>query len=227
MNNLKQFKELLIRKQDLLKCIFGTLLFQIILTALVFTYIYKNPKIFNNTFNRVGVFTSIILLLVLNLFLLYVMINFNISFYQRFGIFIIFSIIQGIFLGASLKYIHESIIISSLVSTIIIFLVFLLIGFIIVYFKYDISWLGIFLFFALLGLIIFQITSFFLPASESRRKIMTTLALIIFSGYILFDTNNILLKYKDKNSDIDCIRGALDYYLDIINIFINYVSRQS
>jgi hypothetical protein len=39
------------------------------------------------------------------------------------------------------------------------------------------------------------------------------------------DTNNILLKYK--NSDNDCINGALQYYLDIINIFMNSFSNDN
>jgi len=37
--------------------------------------------------------------------------------------------------------------------------------------------------------------------------------------YIIYDTNKILLKYNNTNDY--CIIGALDYYLDVINIFID------
>ena len=42
---------------------------------------------------------------------------------------------------------------------------------------------------------------------------------MLFSLFIMYDTNNILLRYSGKN---DCIRGALDYYLDILNLFTSY-----
>ena len=222
MNNLKQFNSLLIKKQNLLGCIFSTLLLQVIITTLVFLYFYQQ-KILTQSYS----FLSIFLLLLFDIFLIYVMTTFNISFSLRFLIFIIFSIIQGIFLGISLKYVDKSILISSLLSTIFLFLSLLIIGFGIVYLKINLSWFGGFLFFALLSLIFFQIISIFIPPSNLSIKLMTTFALLIFSGFILYDTNNILLKFNNSNKGVDCIRGALEYYLDIINIFINLTRGES
>ena len=126
--------------------------------------------------------------------------------------------LEGFFLGFVTKYISKEIIYSALSSTLAIFSTFLVIGFMVVYFGYDLSWLGVFLFIALLGIIIYQIVLFFLPPSQTQMRFVVTFVLILFSIFILYDTNNILLKYK--NNDVDCIRGALDYYLDIINIFV-------
>ena len=66
-------------------------------------------------------------------------------------------------------------------------------------------------------MIIFQLVSIFIPESQENYKLFTTIGLIVFSLYVMYDTNNILLKYQ--NSDIDCVRGSLDYYLDIVNLF--------
>ena len=79
--------------------------------------------------------------------------------------------------------------------------------------------MGIFLLYALLGYLIYLIASFFIPSVNSYKKYATTFGLILFSIFILYDTNNILLKYNDTN--IDCIRGSLNYYQDIVNIFIH------
>tara|TARA_B100001250_G_C19743524_1_gene764163 strand:- start:569 stop:1249 length:681 start_codon:yes stop_codon:yes gene_type:complete len=217
-NKLDIFKKLLFEKKGLLKCIFSTLLFQVTITALVVLYIYKNPNTFDNLVKNVNGFILIMLLLIIDIFLIIVMVSFNISFNARFIIFVIFSIAQGLFLGAVTKYVPSEIISSALVSTIAIFLTFLLAGFIIVYFGYDLSWMGIYLFIALLGVIILQIVFMFIPPSRSNRRYTVIFVLVLFSIYILYDTNNVLLKYQDTG--IDCIRGALDYYLDILNIFI-------
>ena len=224
MNNLDQFKDLIISKQDLLKCIFGTLIFQILVTTLVFNHVRNNPKNYKKIFDKIDTVPLILLLVALNIFLIFVMVAFNINFYIKFIVFILFSVIQGLFLGAALKYVDHGIINTALISTISIFLVLLVLGLIITYFHLNISWLGIVLFISLISLIIIQITSLFIHESKATNRLATIFGLIIFSLYILYDTNNILLKYK--NSNVDCITGALDYYLDIVNIFLETTNLQ-
>ena len=114
---------------------------------------------------------------------------------------------------------------SSLISTICIFLVFLILGLVINYFHLNISWLGIVLFISLISLIIIQITTIFIHESNTFSRFTTIAGLIIFSLYILYDTNRILLKYK--NSNVDCITGSLNYYLDLINIFLETMNLQN
>ena len=45
---------------------------------------------------------------------------------------------------------------------------------------------------------------------------------VLVDTYILYDTNNILLKTSGNGGD-DCIRGGLDYYMDILNLFSEYL----
>jgi FtsH-binding integral membrane protein len=219
--NLNIFKNLLIKKRDLLKCIFSTLLFQVSVTSIV-VYFIKKKNYLNNKFVKSIAFP--ITILVINIFLIMAMLSQNMPFYSRFILFILFSIINGLLIGTITKFISMDIINTALASTCLIFLLFLIVGFIIVYFNIDLSWMGIFLLYALLGYLIYLIASYFIPAINAYKKYGTTIGLILFSIFILYDTNNILLKYEDTN--IDCIRGSLNYYQDIINIFIHMLRKQ-
>ena len=221
MNKLEIFKQLLFKKRRLLRCIFSTLLCQIIVTSVVVFYIYKTSTLYNYIVKDLATpHTNLMmfLLVAINTFLIFAMMSFKMSFTFRFILFTIFSIMQGLFLGVISKYIPKEIILSALVSTISIFIIFLVVGFIIVYFGFDISWLGIYLFIALLGLIIAQIVFMFIPKSYTARRYIVIFALLLFSIYILYDTNLILLKYKDDGKG--CIGGSLSYYLDIMNTFL-------
>jgi len=76
---------------------------------------------------------------------------------------------------------------------------------------------GSFLFWALLFLIIFRLI-FVLGANMNQaHKILSFIGLILFSMYVVYDTNIIL----QRNYNGGFIRASMDYYLDIINIFSN------
>lgn len=216
MNKIDNFKKLLIKKKKLLKCIFSTLLFQIIITTLTVFFINKNDDLRNIINNLNNSLLYIFLSFFICIILIFIMILLNMPFYFRFFIFILFSIIQGIFLSLSTRYVPEEIIKTALISTIFIFIIFLLFGFIIIYFGINLSWLGIYLFFGLLALIIIQIVFIFIPTSNVKTRFLSIIGLIIFSIFIVYDTNIILLKYN--NNGVDCIRGSLDYYLDIYSM---------
>jgi FtsH-binding integral membrane protein len=74
---------------------------------------------------------------------------------------------------------------------------------------------GLGLFFALLFLLIVSIVQFFIVGSSFLKKIIVIGSLMVFSLYIMYDTNSIL----QRNYNGDFITASLDYYLDIINIF--------
>jgi len=76
-----------------------------------------------------------------------------------------------------------------------------------------------FLFFALLLLIIVQLVTIFSGATTAFMKGVTIFSLILFSIYIIYDTNNIL----QREYYGDFITASLDYYLDILNVFIDLV----
>jgi hypothetical protein len=77
-----------------------------------------------------------------------------------------------------------------------------------------------FLFYALLLLIIVQIVTLFSGTSSMFIKGFSIFGLILFSLYIIYDTNNIL----QREYYGDFITASLDYYLDVLNIFIDLVA---
>ena len=79
---------------------------------------------------------------------------------------------------------------------------------------------GMFLLIALLILILAQIVFIFGGASSVSIKLITYISLLIFSAYIIYDTNKIL----QRNYYGDFITASLDYYLDILNIFVDLIT---
>jgi FtsH-binding integral membrane protein len=79
---------------------------------------------------------------------------------------------------------------------------------------------GIFLFWALLLLILFEVISLFAGTMTIMRKGFAFIGLLIFSLYVLYDTHTIL----QRNYFGDFITASLDYYLDIINIFLDVLT---
>lgn len=211
---LEIFEKLLYKKQELVKCIFSTLIFQTVITMLV--VIYSNSLQIIQLFKKRS-FATFMILLVVNIILIFAMTTHNMAFSTRFIIFILFSILQGIIISIGTVYIKKEIIISAMLSTISIFTIFLIAGMSLVYYNINLSWMNIYLLIALLGLLIWVIINSISPIKNNGRTGIMTAGLILFSIFILYDTNRILLKYHNVN--IDCIRGALDYYLDILNIF--------
>jgi len=79
---------------------------------------------------------------------------------------------------------------------------------------------GLMLFYFLLILLLIRIVQLFIPSSSLTKKIITICSLLLFSVYIVYDTNSIL----QRNYYGDFITASMDYYLDIINIFVNLIS---
>jgi FtsH-binding integral membrane protein len=82
--------------------------------------------------------------------------------------------------------------------------------------KYDFtSWMP-YLFGALWGLVLFGFMSIWLPFSSTGELIYGGLAALIFSGYILVDTQLVLRKFHVEEE----IAAAISLYLDILNLFL-------
>ena len=76
---------------------------------------------------------------------------------------------------------------------------------------------GAFLFWSLLLLIILQIISIVGDGLSMTHKVLSGAAIILFYMFIVYDTQQIL----SKNYQGDFISASMDYYLDIINLFVN------
>lgn len=207
MNN---FLNLINNKKSLLKCIFLTLLFQSITTFVVFYYLKDKVT------DRLNI-PMFLVIFFISLFVIFLLNDNNMPFYQKFLLFTIFSVLNGFILIYFLKFIPYNLIMSSLVSTIYIFTILFIVSLIITYLGFDLSFLFLSLIFLLIISIIISIVFIFIPPSEKQKRIYLSCLLILFMVFIVYDTNEILLRYKNNSSY--CIRGALDYYLDILNIF--------
>jgi len=76
---------------------------------------------------------------------------------------------------------------------------------------------GAFLFWSLLLLIILKIISIVGNGLSMMHKVLSGVAIILFSMFIMYDTQQIL----STNYAGDFISASMAYYLDIINLFIN------
>ena len=82
--------------------------------------------------------------------------------------------------------------------------------------KYDFtSWMP-YLFGALWVLILFGFMRFFLPGGKTMDTVYGAVAALIFSGYILVDTQLVMRHYHVEEE----IAAAISLYLDIINLFL-------
>lgn len=217
-SKLTTFNKLLIKKAPLLKCIFTTLILQIIVTTVIVYMNHKNPYLVNKIVN-INRFALFFLFLSSSIGIMLYMTMVEMPFAQRAVLFGVFSIIQGLLLSLITTRTSKKVVFNALISTFTIFMFFMLVGFVIVYNRIDLSWLGIYLLLTLLMVIIYRISSLFFQRNEKREKYISLFVIFLFSLFILYDTNNIMLRYE--NTGVDCIRGSLDYYLDLLNIFAN------
>ncbi|RZC55776.1 hypothetical protein C5167_014632 [Papaver somniferum] len=80
---------------------------------------------------------------------------------------------------------------------------------------HDFNFLGPFLFAATLVLMVFGLIQFLFPLGKLSVMIYGCLAAIIFSGYIIYDTDNLIKRFTYD----DYIWASVSLYLDIINLF--------
>jgi FtsH-binding integral membrane protein len=79
---------------------------------------------------------------------------------------------------------------------------------------------GAFLFWALLALIIAKVINMLGPQLTAVKKVLAYGGLGLFSVFVVYDTNNIL----SRDYKWDFITASMDYYLDILNLFSNFLS---
>ena len=131
----------------------------------------------------------------------------------------LFTFTDGITIGIVLLEIDENIGIKVTAITAITTLLASLVG---MYSGIDFSFLGKFLFFALLVLIVVSIIRLFVSIRGFHRKVIAAIGILIFIGYLLYDFNNLdkaknIAKLNNWNTALDF---SVDIYLDIINLFL-------
>jgi FtsH-binding integral membrane protein len=159
-------------------------------------------------------------LIIITFIILYILAVVPIPSWLKFILFSAFSYIQGILLASFKLKIHDDNLINmAMLGSIGLFIVLFLIGTFLLATGIELGLkTGFILLVSLIILIIFQIFSLF-QKSRLLTKTLSAIGIIIFSCYIIYDTNVIL--QRDYYGDF--ITASLDYYLDIINIFIKLV----
>ena len=220
--NVKQkgganLSNLLYEKKTFLVKTFANLIFQLGITYYVME---KTPATKNKTDDRTILYTYLFggLLIILVLALV------PMPSWLKFIIFCIFSYITGLLLSLLTLVVSSDIINMAIQGTISIFAVMFAVGvgLILSGIKLGIK-TALFLLSSLLILIIARIVFWFIDASSYMNKMLTFGGLLLFSAYVIFDTNKIL--QRDYYGDF--ITASLDYYLDIINIFVKLGSLDS
>jgi len=223
-NKLKKFSSLLREKKELMGCIFLTLVLQLVVSIITMKY-DQDKNIVGNLFLTSPLLTSLGIFVIPIIIL--ISITYSKSFLTKQILFGIFSVIIGLLMSVTIHLINDpKIVESAAYATLINFALMFIFGLIIVYFGYDLSWLSGILFIGLLVLITIKFIGVFSEQSKQYYKNISYISVSIFSLYILYDTNRILLKFKNKSKS-DCINGAMEYYLDILNLFTSYLNIDS
>jgi FtsH-binding integral membrane protein len=214
-NNLTQLFKLISEKRGFFALILATLVSQLYITYYVSENIKiedeedknKDTKKFNS--KLIGAYIAAFVLILILAFI-------TMPPWLKFILFSLFSGAFGVILGYRKSGVDPAIIKSALVGTGSIFVAMFAFGLALIASGIKLGLrFGLGLFFALLFLIIVSIVQFFIVESSLLKKIIVIGSLMVFSLYIMYDTNSIL----QRNYNGDFITASLDYYLDIINIF--------
>ncbi|KAL9674143.1 hypothetical protein QQ045_030413 [Rhodiola kirilowii] len=81
----------------------------------------------------------------------------------------------------------------------------------------DFNFLGPFLFGAIIVLLVFSMIQIFFPLGKISTMIYGGLAALVFCGYIVYDTDNIIKRHTYDQY----IWASVSLYLDIINLFLS------
>lgn len=210
-NNLAQLFKLISEKRGFFALILATLISQLSITY----YVSENVKIeeedgkkkINNKI--IGAYIAAFIIILILAFI-------SMPTWLKFILFSIFSGAFGVILGYRKSGVDPGIVKSALVGTASIFVTMFAFGVALIASGIKLGFkFGLGLLIALLLLIIISIVNIFIVESSLLQKILVIGSLLIFSIYIVYDTNNIL----QRNYNGDFITASLDYYLDIIYIF--------
>jgi len=211
--DITQLFKLIYEKKSFFALILITLVIQLYITY----YVKKNFDIEKDedtkTFNPkliAAYITAFILILILALI--------TMPPELKFILFSLFSCAFGVILGYRKSRYDPNTLKTAYIGTISIFVSMFAFGVALIASNIRLGYMfGLSLFFALLFLLIISIVQFFIIQSSFLYKILVICSLMLFSLYIVYDTNSIL--QRDYGGDF--ISASLAYYLDIINIFSN------
>jgi FtsH-binding integral membrane protein len=140
--------------------------------------------------------------------------------FVKFLLFSIFSFFMGVLLSQDIQGVDKSSIQFAIIGVACIFLAMMLAGIILLMLGIQ---LGFFTFILLfIGLLVALLLSIIQLFSKSINQLWLSNSIIaLFAMFIIYDTQQILR----RNYNGDFITASMDYYLDIINIFVRLLKR--
>lgn len=219
-NDIVQVFKLIYEKKGFFTLILANLLFQLYITY----YVSENVKVNvegegekdakSYDMKYIGALVAIIVIILILALI-------TMPAWLKFILFSLFSAAFGILLAYRKYGLDAGVIRSALVGTASIFVTMFVFGLALIMSGIQLGFMtSIVLLFALLALIIISIVQYFIAQSSLLKKLIVIATLLIFSLYIVYDTNTIL----QRNYDGDFITASLNYYLDLINIFSAFLS---
>ena len=215
-NNLSQLFKLISEKRVFFALILATLVSQLSITY----YVSENVKIEEEDGKKkinsklIGAYVAIFVIILILAFI-------TMPPWLKFILFSLFSTAFGVILGYRKSGVDPAIVKSALVGTASIFVAMFAFGVALIASGIKLGFkFGLGLLIALFFLVIVSIVQIFIAESSLLKKLIVIASLMIFSLYIMYDTNSIL----QRNYNGDFITASLDYYLDIINIFSGLLS---
>jgi len=216
--DLSQLFKLIYEKKGFFSLILLTLVIQLYITYYVSENIdiekNEDTKTFGFNYKLIAAYVAIFIIILILAFI-------TMPPWLKFIFFSIFSFAFGVILGYKKSLYDPNTIKTAFFGTISIFVSMFAFGVALIASNIQLGYMfGLGLCFALLFLLIISIVQFFIIQSSFLYKILVICSLMLFSVYIVYDTNSIL--QRDYGGDF--ISAALAYYLDIINIFSNLLS---
>lgn len=200
--------------------VYGWMAFALAITGLVAMFTASSPDVFNFVVGNKIVFYGLIIAELLLVVSLVGMLN-KMSSRTALGVFILYSILNGLTLSIIFMAFTASSIATTFFITGGIFAIMSAYGY---FTGNDLTKFGSLLLMLLIGLIIASVINIFLN-STTLYWITTYAGVFIFTGLIAYDTQ----KIKDMSTQLEegteghkkgAIMGALSLYLDFINLFI-------
>ena len=203
------FNSLLKDKKQFLIYVFANLIVQLGITYYVMMNYNAKSEV------------SHLMLFLSQIFIIFILALVPMPAWLKFILFSIFSLTFGIMLASLKKTVDPAIIKTALVGTLGIFGGMFLTGLGLLLSGIELTGrFGLGLLCALLILIVASIVYMFMGAYSGAVKGLSIFGLLLFSLFVIYDTNTIL----QRNYYGDFITASLDYYLDIINIFLNLIN---
>ncbi|KAK7243023.1 hypothetical protein RIF29_37807 [Crotalaria pallida] len=132
----------------------------------------------------------------------------------------IFTVTLAFGIGLTCAFTSGKVILESVILTTVVVLSLTLYTFWAARRGHDFSFLGPFLFGALLVLVVFAFIQILFPLGKLSVMIFGCLASIIFCGYIVYDTDNLIKRFSYD----EYIWASVSLYLDIINLFLSLLT---